>query len=195
MKKLNHLFLLAGVAAIMAGCASAPSKFYTLNATAKSDGVSAVPCAVLVGPVFVPSAVDRPQIIVNTGTNSVSVLEFNRWAAPLSENIARAVSVNLGVLLGTSRAATAPLPDFGPAYRVSIRIERFEGALGGNVLMDAVWTIRNPAATSVDSGRTVALEKTSDDSFDALAAAHSRAIAHVSTDIAAAIRVAEGGKK
>ena len=38
------------------------------------------------------------------------------------------------------------------------------------------------------SGHTVASEPVSDDSYDALAAAHSRALAKVSSDIAAAIR-------
>ena len=43
------------------------------------------------------------------------------------------------------------------------------------------------------SGRTVAQEAAQGDSYDALAAAHSRALAGMSGDIAAAIR-AEAGK-
>ena len=188
------------MAAVIAGCASAPSRFYNLNATAKSGGASAVPCAVLVGPVFVPTAVDRPQFVVATATNSVDVEEFNRWAGPLDESVARVVSINLGVLLGTTRASSAPMPDFGPAYRVTIRIERFESALGGGkmageALVDAVWTIRSPSGLSVDSGHTVAREAAPGGGFEALAAAHSRALAKVSGDIAVAIRMAESEKK
>jgi uncharacterized lipoprotein YmbA len=200
MKKPIQLFFIGCVAAAMAGCSSAPSRFYTLNATAKGNGGSAVPCAVLVGPVFVPASVERPQFVVTTATNRVELEEFNRWAAPLGESIARVISTDLGVMLGTSRAASAPVPNFGPAYQVTIRIERFESALGGGkmageALVDAVWTIRNPSATSVDTGHTVAREPARGSDFEALAAAHSRALARVSSDIAVAIRMAETEKK
>lgn len=200
MKNLNKLFFIGCMAASLAGCASAPSRFYTLNAVAKGDGVSAVPCAVLVGPVFTPASVERPQFVVTTATNRVELEEFNRWAAPLGESIARVVSANLGVMLGTSRAASAPMPNFGPAYQVTIRIERFESALGSGkmaseALVDAVWTVRNPSATSVDTGHTVAREPAPGNNFEALAAAHSRALAKVSADIAVAIRMAETEKK
>jgi uncharacterized protein len=200
MKNLNKLFFIGCMAAAMAGCASAPSHFYTLNAAAKGDGGSPVPCAVLVGPVFVPASVERPQFVLTTATNRVELEEFNRWAAPLGESIARVVSANLGVVLGTTRAASAPVPNFGPAYQVTIRIERFESALGsgkvsGEALVDAVWTVRNPSATSVDTGHTVAREPAPGNDFESLAAAHSRALAKVSSDIAVAIRMAESEKK
>jgi uncharacterized lipoprotein YmbA len=200
MKQLNQLFFIGCLVVAVAGCASAPSRFYTLSATAKSGGGSSVPCAVLVGPVFVPAAVDRPQFVVTTATNSVELEEFNRWAAPLGESIARVVSTDLGLLLGTTRAASAPMPDFGPAYRVIIRIERFESAMGegkiaGEALVDAVWTVRNPSNQDVDAGRTIVREPALGSSFEALAAAHSRALAKVSSDIAVAIHTAESEKK
>jgi hypothetical protein len=53
------------------------------------------------------------------------------------------------------------------------------------VVVDAVWTVRK---RDTRSGRTVAREAVADSSFDALASPHSRALAAVSSDIAAAIR-------
>jgi hypothetical protein len=53
--------------------------------------------------------------------------------------------------------------------------------------------VRGPKGAA-RSGRTVAREGVTDSSFDALAAAHSRALATVSEDIAAAIR-AEAARK
>ena len=193
MKQFTHLLLSALLAAVAAGCSTAPSRFYTLNAEAHDTAPAAPPCSVIVGPVSVPSAVDRPQVAVTSGPNRVEYDEFNRWAAPLGESIARVVSADLGQLLGTPRAASAPLPDLGPAYRVTIRVERFESVLGGSsanseALVDALWTVRGPAGQSVDSGRTIARERAPGSSYEALAAAHSRALAKLSTDIAAAIR-------
>jgi hypothetical protein len=48
--------------------------------------------------------------------------------------------------------------------------------------------VRKTAGGNTHSGRTVAHEAVQGDDFDALAAAHSRALAKLSGDIAAAIR-------
>jgi hypothetical protein len=49
-------------------------------------------------------------------------------------------------------------------------------------------TVHQTAGGVTRSGRTVAQEAAQSDSYDALAAAHSRALARMSGDIAAAIR-------
>jgi len=199
MKTLNQLLLLAGMAVILAGCASAPSRFYTLDATAKSDNTTPVSCAVLVGPVFIPATVERPQFVVTTTANEVQLDEFNRWAAPLNENIARVITLNLGRLLGTPRAATAPMPNFGPAYQVTLRVERFDSVLGENgkpaqIQLKVQWAVRSPDGKNFYSGGSDASEQLKGDSRSAFAAAHSLALAKVSSDIAAAIRMAESPK-
>jgi uncharacterized protein len=56
-----------------------------------------------VGPVSVPAAVDRNQIVVTIGPNQVRLDEFNRWDAPLQSAIARVVVENLVAFLGTPR--------------------------------------------------------------------------------------------
>ena len=55
-------------------------------------------------------------------------------------------------------------------------------------LVEAVWTVHSTAGGETRSGRTVAREAVAGDGFDALAAAHSRALAKMSGDIATAIR-------
>jgi hypothetical protein len=195
--KTNHvtrLFLITFVAAAAAGCASAPSHFYTLNSTATGNGAPATNYAVVVGPVSVPPLVDRPQFTIQTAPNRVEINEFNRWAAPLSDNIARVVAEDLAVLLGTPRTATISSANFAPAYQVTINIQRFESVPGRSVLVEALWMIRGPAGGAALSGDTVASELVQGDGFDALAAAHSRALAKVSGDIAAAIRVEADAK-
>jgi uncharacterized lipoprotein YmbA len=192
---ITQLFLITCVAAAAAGCASSPSRFYTLNSTATGGDSPAASVSVAVGPVSIPALVDRPQFMVQVATNRVEVDEFNRWAEPLNDNIARVIAGDLAALLGTPEVATAPLANFNPAYRVSIDIQRFESVRGKSVLVDAVWAVHRTAAGGTTcSGRTIASEPVSGDSFDALAAAHSRALAKVSADIAAVIRTEAGAK-
>jgi uncharacterized protein len=177
-------------AAVAVGCgASAPAHFYTLSSTATAvGGAPAAHTAVLVGPVSVPASVDQPQFTVQVAPNRVEMDEFNRWAAPLSDSIARAVAGDLAALLGTPDVATAPLANFKPAYRVTIDVQRFDSLKGEAALVEAVWAVRKTADGETRSGRTVAREAVQGEGFDALAAAHSRALATMSADIAAAIR-------
>jgi len=187
--RIAHLFSIALVATAWSGCgASAPARFYTLDAAASANGTPAAHHAVLVGPVSIPPVVDRPQFVVQVAPNRVAVDEFNRWAAPLDDSIARAVAGNLATLLGTSKVAVAPLANFDPDYRVTINVQRFDSLRGEAVIVDAVWAVRKTGVKDARSGRTLAREAVQDESFEALAAAHSRALATVSGDIAAAIR-------
>jgi uncharacterized lipoprotein YmbA len=173
---------------LAAGCSTAPSKFYSLSSTAIADGTPATSVAVLVGPVTIPAAVDQPEFVVQVAANRVQVDEFNRWVSPLGDGIARAVAGNLVVLLGTPDVATAQLANFAPDYRVTIDVQRFESVQGQAATVEAVWTVRKTVGGQTRSGRTVAREPVQGQGFEALAAAHSNAIAKMSGDIAAAIR-------
>jgi len=192
-RNITRLVSVAFVAVAAAGCSSAPSHFYTLASTATGGGAPAANYAVVVGPVSVPALVDRPQFAVQVAANRVELDVFNRWAAPLNDNIARVVTGDLAVLLGTPRVATAPLANFDPTYRVTIDVQRFESVpseekRNAAVLVEAVWVVSKSASEAARSGRTVARESAQGAGYDALAAAYSRALAKVSGDIAAAIR-------
>jgi uncharacterized protein len=179
----------------LSGCSvSSPSRFYTLEPVAAAGSGGSIKAAILVGPVSVPDAVDRPEFVVHSGPNRVDIDEFNRWASPLSDGIAQTVVADLGKLLHDSDVAAAPLANFNPAYRVVIDVQRFESTLGQSATLVAVWTVRHVADHFTRFGRTAATEPAADGTFAGLAAAHSRAIAKLSGDIAAAIRAqAESG--
>jgi uncharacterized protein len=183
------------LAAAVAGCSpTAPSRFYTLGSTATPGVALNAPTTVMIGSVSVPASVDQPQFVVQVAPNRVEVDEFNRWAAPLNDSIARAVAGNLAVQLGTPEVATAQLPNFSPAYFVTIDVQRFDSIRGEAALDEAVWVVRDTANGATRSGRTTARETVQGGSFEALAAAHSRALATLSGDIAGAIR-AEASEK
>jgi uncharacterized lipoprotein YmbA len=179
---------IALMAAMAVGCSTAPSRFYSLASTSTADGTPPTTAAVMVGPVTIPAAVDQPEFVVQVAPNRVEVNEFNRWVSPLSDSIARAVAGDLVVLLGTPEVANSQLANFVPEYRVTIDVQRFESVQGQAATVEAVWTVRKTAGGEIRSGRTVAREAVQGQGFDALAAAHSQAIAKMSGDIAAAIR-------
>jgi uncharacterized lipoprotein YmbA len=180
--------VIALLAALAAGCSTAPSRFYSLASTATADGTQSTPATVMVGPVTIPASVDQPEFVVQVAPNRVEVDEFNRWVSPLNDSIARAVAGDLVVLLGTPDVASSGLANFTPDYRVTIDVQRFESVQGQAATIEAVWTVRKTAGGQIRSGRTVAREPAQGKGFDALAAAHSQALAKMSGDIATAIR-------
>jgi uncharacterized lipoprotein YmbA len=188
MGRLAALAIVCMLAALAAGCASSPARFYTLSATA-TPSASSSKLSVAVGPVSVPAAVDRPQIVVSTSANQVTLDDFNRWASPLQDNLARVVAENLVVLLGTPRVTLFPQtlsPDVD--YRVQIEIRNFESAPGKSASLDAVWTVRRSRDGKTETGRSSVREKVDDNGYDALAAAHSRGVERLSQDIADVVR-------
>lgn len=144
--------------------------------------------SVAVGPVSIPEVVDRPQMVVRIGANQVGINEFNRWASPLQSNIASVVAQNLVYLLHTPKVAvlskeTSAMGD----YRAAIELQRFDSIPGVAAEVDALWTVIRLKDQHSQTGRTTVREAVQDQSYDALVAAHSRALARLSQDIAAAI--------
>jgi uncharacterized lipoprotein YmbA len=189
MRHLVALPTLCTLVALAAGCASTPaSRFYTLSA-APTPAAASSDLSVVVGPLSVPAVVDRPQIVVRVGPNQVRPDEFNRWASPLQNNIARVVAENLVAMLGTPRVTLSSQTVNAEAeYRAAIEVQRFESALGEAAILDAVWTVSRTKDDKSKTGRTTVREAVSETGYDALAAAHSRAIARLSRDIADAVQ-------
>jgi uncharacterized protein len=187
MKKMIPLLSLFLLTLLLYGCATSSSRFYTLNAMALPTQ-AIFKDAVSVGPVLVPPVVDRPQIVTQIGPNQVQIDEFDRWASPLKMDIARVVAENLMLKLGTSRVTTFPQSTAeGATYRVAIDILRFESITGQEALIDARWTLHNTENERNLEGRSTFKEPVASSGFDALVAAHSRALDRLSDVIARAL--------
>jgi uncharacterized protein len=196
MRYLTTLAPICVLVALAVGCSASPaSRFYTLSA---APGPAATPSnlSVIVGPVAVPDVVDRPQIVVSMGPNQVRLEDFNRWASPLQNNIARVVADNLALMLGTPRVTlSAQTMSADADYRAAIEVKSFQSAPGEAAVLDAVWTVRRTKDGKAETGRTAVRETVQEMGYDALVAAHSRAVARLSQDIAEAVRALERSGK
>jgi uncharacterized lipoprotein YmbA len=193
MRAATVIAALCALAGLLAGCSSPASRFYTLNGTATAAGGPPSAVSVTVGPVSVPATVDRPQIVVNTSANSVDVDEFNRWASPLQNNISRVVAENLGVLLGAPQVTQSLGVESD--FRVAIEVQRFESMPGDSAILDAAWMVRRAKDGRIETGRTTVREAVPQKGYDALVAAHSRAVGRLSQDIASAVRMLDGAPR
>lgn len=196
MRRLSAATLLAcALAGALAGCVtgtSSPARYYMLSAAtqgAANAGPAASAYVVAVGPVTVPEAVDRPQLVLSVAANRLEVADFDRWAAPLKSEIARVIALNLGAALAGARVATiAQSAGAQPDYQVTVDVQRFESVRGEAATLEALWTVRRKGDARAAEGRVVLREPAQGTSYEALVDAHGRALAALSEAIAAAIR-------
>jgi uncharacterized lipoprotein YmbA len=175
---------------VLSGCGSSPkSTFYTLSSgTAPAPAPATAPMSVAIGAVTVPDIVNRPQFVVRVAANQVAIDEFARWAAPLKDEIPRVIADNLTQLLNGARVATIRNPAMRKPITQTIGVQRFDSALGDAATVEVLWTVRPPKGSAPRTGRSVVREPAGTAGYEALVAAHSRALARVSADIAGTIR-------
>jgi uncharacterized lipoprotein YmbA len=178
------------VVLMFAGCGTPlKERFYTLSSSAAPERTASRPSyRITVGPVTIPALVDRPQIVLRAGANRVTLAEESRWAEPLKDSIPRVVAGNLASLLEGARVS-AYTQGAGAAadYRVLLDIQRFESVMGDAATLEVLWTIGRASGGIMTAGRSLIREPVGGADTDALVAAHERALAAVSRDIAAAI--------
>lgn len=176
---------------IVTGCSSSvKTQYYTLQgppSSAARSGVadSALP-DIVIAQIALPEAVDRTQIVVRTGDNTLDINDAQRWADPLKSGIARVLAANLAQLLDNRVTAT----ETGGAHdiRVNVEILSFESALGKSATIEAQWTITPGDSGKPLRGRSLAHESLAGNDYSSLAAGHSRALAQISREIAEAMR-------
>jgi len=191
---LRALLCLIAVAALTA-CASPPSRFYTLSPIREAPPATPSSASVAVGPVSLPESLDRAEMVVQLDSNQVALDEFNRWASPLQTEIQLVLIENLVHLLGTSSVFRYPQGSAGASdFRVRIDVLRFESVPGEAAFLDVLWTVRGKNEKDRKTGRFTRREAVTDSSYDALAAAHSRALGTLSRELAETIRTMENGQ-
>jgi uncharacterized lipoprotein YmbA len=191
--------LLAVCFVFLAGCAStAPSKFYTLTPMKAADGPASSVMfeggsLLAVGPVRLPDYLDRPQIMTRSEGNEIRMHETDRWAGSLEGDVSRVLIENLSVLLAGKKVTvvqwTSAMQSMAPfRNRLGVDVLRFEGSVGGGVVLKARYALFGPDGRKVISaGESIVREPVGGTDYGALTAAMSRALAAFSREVAAAI--------
>jgi hypothetical protein len=182
------LGLLLGIA----GCAGSPAvQFYTLTPLAPPPAVlSAADMTVALGPIAFPDILDRPQIATRHDDHRVEFSEYHHWAGRLKEDFRRVLVEDLGRLLAGDRVAVtgdelAPEPNL----RLALQVIQFDGRPGDAVLLSSAWALRDPKThQTLVLRKSMIREPLPAAGYAERAAAHSRALAELSREIAAEIR-------
>ncbi|MFO7707854.1 MAG: PqiC family protein [Desulfobacterales bacterium] len=193
-EKTFEVATLIAITLLFFGCSSVspPVEYYTLAPLPRSapPAASQPQFTVAVRPVALPDLLERPQIIVRTGETTVSVSDFQRWAGALKKDFSRVLVENLNILLQDMRAAAAT-DDLAldPDFIVAVHVNRFDGRPGQSVGLSAVWSIKHQKGKpELVVRKSLIEEKSEAPGYEGLVAAHSRAVAALSREIAAEIR-------
>jgi uncharacterized lipoprotein YmbA len=132
-------------------------------------------------------------MVTRSDRNEVRIAEKDRWAGPLREDVSRVLVENLSVLLAGEpfvvlRWEQAVLSSVPVKYRVGVEVLRFEGTVGGTVLLRARYTIYDVDGAALSVRDSTLQEPASGPDYEALAAAMSRTLATASREIASAVR-------
>jgi uncharacterized lipoprotein YmbA len=176
----------------LVACASAPMEnYYTLAALVperQAAGPALSDASVTVIATGLVETVDRPQLVLRVSETRVQILEQQRWAEPLKAAIPRVVAANLARELGSARVTSqSRAPPGDSAYRVALDVQRFDSTPGEGAAIDVAWSIRRMEGNAETRGRSSVKESAAGPGYDALVAAHSRALAAVSGEIAQAL--------
>jgi uncharacterized lipoprotein YmbA len=186
---------IVAAALFIAACSTTPpTRYYALETLAPAQSPPAVPrtgqagTTVAVRTVAVPAAIDRPQFVVRASDSRVNLDEFNRWAGPLRDEIARVIAGNLAAELGTPVVTvTAALPGTSDLV-VLPDVQRWDAKTGDGVEVDVVWIVRRAVDEAAGrSGRSTVREPAGGAGYEALVGAFNRALARVSRDIGAGV--------
>jgi uncharacterized lipoprotein YmbA len=144
-------FALAGLVSVGAGCTSAPVRYYTLTPPPTLPA-SETTLAIDVRVVHTPPQLNRAELMVRTGPTEVTLLENERWASPVNDEIKDAVRLELERRLGR-------MTGWRPAFTkltLDIDVQQLEAELGRYVVIEASWSATLSAAGQRPNGSRVA---------------------------------------
>jgi uncharacterized lipoprotein YmbA len=146
-------FAVAGLVSVGVGCTSAPVRYYTLTPPPdKTLPASETTLAIDVRVVHTPPQLNRAELMVRTGPTEVTLLENERWASPVKDEIKNAVLLELQRRLGRM---TGLRPAF-TKLTLDIDVHQLEAELGRYVVIEASWSATLSAAGQRANGSRVA---------------------------------------
>jgi uncharacterized lipoprotein YmbA len=181
---------------VLGGCAhTAPTNFYVLTPLPSSDiGTRAMTAAdgpaVGLGPLTMPSYLDRPQMVTRSGQARLNLGEFDHWAAPLQDSVLHVLAENLSILIPTDRVTTYPWPRTATLdYQISLDMLRFDGVLGGDVVLLARWRILDKDGKERLMKKSYYHAASGSQDYEAMANTLSRMLESLSREMATALNL------
>lgn len=179
---------------LQAACTSTQIRYHSLMPTDPRSiaptNVALIPLAFSfeVLPIGIPAQVDRQEIVVRQD-NELLILEGERWAATLGDEMRETLSVLLQRKLGIRDISGLGSATHAPVLRVKVMVRQFESVSSQYALIDADWNLSR--ADKPDMARLLChspLQVRAPGSYRELVAAQQGLVDALATQIASAAR-------
>lgn len=181
----------------LAACASSPpTRFFTLDPvppTGAAGGGAGMGAAVKVDAVHIPPALDRDAMVRGESGNQLEISSQDRWAGDLGESIRRVLTQDLQSRLPAGKVIAPEAPAPASARGLVVDILTFQPQSGGEVALDADWTLLEGTQSNPVLSRSVHLTAAGAPSAQGEAAAMSTLLGQLADDIAARLSGASSG--
>jgi uncharacterized lipoprotein YmbA len=137
--------------------------------------------------VTIPSVVDRAEMIIET-TGGVSVLDHERWAAPLADMVSGALSQDIerrrsDVVVLTKSADKAGIP----LVKIAVEIDQVTAHLSDHLSIETHWRVTDARTGKEMLGRDTFISPQQPQNYREVAAAFSACIALLADRLVAEI--------
>jgi uncharacterized lipoprotein YmbA len=139
---------------------------------------------VVLEPIRIPAQVDQPQWLVRLADESLAILEQERWASPLQDELRQAVLEELGARFGVVEAP----PGAASPWRVRLELRRFDSAPGREARIEGSWLLSRADTRSAASRCDWSFVEAASGGMPALASAHRRAVVRLAAALGESLR-------
>jgi uncharacterized lipoprotein YmbA len=164
---------------LLAGCVTRQrDHFYDLNALPAATGTSRSQFDRQVTlRVTIPSIVDRAEMVIQA-EGGISVMDHERWAAPLADMITSALSQDIE----RRRSDVVVLPKSAdkagiPLFRIAVEVDRVTARMGDHLSIETHWRVTDVRTGKETLGRNTFVSPQQPQSYADIAAALSACIA------------------
>jgi uncharacterized lipoprotein YmbA len=192
-KQLSKWFITCSTGVLLSACISTPpTRFYVLEPLSEQPLSSTTvekKRQIGIGPVSIPTLLERKQIVTRLPDNSIKIAEFHQWASPLKDNVAQVLTHNLATLQADDLIRAYPWSAYGAVdYRIIIDIIRFDTRPEQSVNLEANWAIMNEKNHSLLSNGRTKIERLLDDpSYPATVKALNKILGEFSQELSQAL--------
>jgi uncharacterized lipoprotein YmbA len=179
--------ILFGLLLTLAGCGGG-QQYFRLSA----DGPAVLPAKgvlVVVGPVTLPTYVDRAELVFQSADNQFEVPSKVQWTGSLQENFTRVLATDLGRRLHSGNVLTYPGPPaLKASYQVVVDVRQFHAISGGDAILDVDWRIQAPQTGTILHRQNGSFhERIDGDGYAPVVAAESRLVAQLADAVAGSL--------
>jgi len=174
------------MALLLAACGTSPAaRFHTLSVAAgRGEKPPSTVHSVTVAAVHIPRALDRRQMVTQTGANSVEISDRDRWSAPLGDMARRVLSENLQAQWPDGVVVMPDMPPAPDTAQIVVSLVEFGPKGDGNATVGS-WSLSKARTDEILIRRNVSFStNVSGPGGDAAAAAMSKLLGQLATNIA-----------